>query len=117
MNHPKINKIFQRHNIQSPYDLIRYFALSRDQLVNITDSAEAANDTNLLAETYISRYYDVEGNSFDTLGFLKRYFSYDIAPYLGKQTNKKLYEQYYFFDSNGYNNEAKLLKQSINKTF
>ncbi|MCF6173359.1 MAG: fused MFS/spermidine synthase, partial [Campylobacteraceae bacterium] len=117
MNHPKINKIFQRHNIQSPYDLIRYFALSRDQLVSITDSAEAANDTNLLAETYISRYYDVEGNSFDTLGFLKRYFSYDIAPYLGKQTNKKLYEQYYFFDSNGYNNEAKLLKQSINKTF
>lgn len=115
MQNPRVNSVLQLHNIQSSHDLMRYFALSREQLVEITASAIPANDTNLLAETYKSRYHGVDGNSFDTLGFIKSNMSYDIASYLGNQSSKKLYEQYYFFDANGYKDEAKLLKKSINE--
>ncbi len=116
MRKVKIKTIFQYNNINNPYDLIRYFALSREQLVSISSSSEAATDKNLLSETYRSKYSQIQGNSLDTLGFLRKYFSYDIAPYLGNHSLDKLYEQYYYFKLNGYHSEAKALEKSINKT-
>lgn len=74
-------RVFVRHNIQNANDLTGYFALSREELVSISASAEAATDRNLLAETFFSRYDSVKGNSFDTLGFLKGHFSDDISTY------------------------------------
>ncbi len=115
MKNPQINSVLKHLNIENVHDLMRYFALSRDQLIKISSLAIPANDTNLLAEIYRSRYNDEDGNSFDTLGFLKKSFSYDISSYLGDKSIKKLYEQYYYFNLNGYVNEAKLLKQTINK--
>ncbi len=112
---PQINSVLKQYNIQNSYELMRYFALSRDQLVKITDSSIAATDTNLLAETYKSRYSDIDGNSFDTLGYLRKYFSYDITPYLGDESFKKLHEQYYYFKANGYIKEANSLRNEANK--
>ena len=108
--------VFKRHNIQSSYDLMRYFAFSREQLVGISSSSIPASDINLLTEVYRSRYIKKGSNSFDTLGFLKKHLSYDIRSYLGEKPDKKLQQQYYFFDANGYKNEAELLKKTINKT-
>jgi len=88
MQVPEINSVFRTHNIQISYDLTRYFALSRDELVDISASAKPATDTNLLAETFYSRYYDIEGNSMDTLGFLKSHFSHDISSYLRDKVPK-----------------------------
>lgn len=82
MQKPQVNKIFQRHKIDGSYGLMRYFALSREQLVSISSSAEPATDKNLLAETFNSRFNDIEGNSFDTLEFIKSNMSYDISSYL-----------------------------------
>jgi hypothetical protein len=48
--------------------------------VEISGLAEAATDKNLLTETFKSRYEEIEGNSFDTFGFLKGHLSNDIAP-------------------------------------
>jgi len=88
MQTPQLNSVFRAHNIQISYDLMRYFALSRDELVEISASAKPATDTNLLAETFYSRYNDIEGNSMDTLGFLKSHFSHDIRPYVRDKTPK-----------------------------
>lgn len=77
---PQINRILKRNNIQNPNDLMRYFALSRDQLLSISSFAKPATDTNLLAETFSSRYHNIKGNSTDTLNFLRSYFSHDIYP-------------------------------------
>ncbi|MCF6309314.1 MAG: fused MFS/spermidine synthase [Sulfurimonas sp.] len=82
MQNPQIKSIFQQRNIHNPNDLMQYFALSRDQLVKISSSAQPATDSNLLAETFNSRYHDIKGNSIDTLGFLKSHFSHDIDKYL-----------------------------------
>ncbi len=113
MQDSHISKVLELHNIKGSYDLIRYFALSRDQLVKIVSSSDAATDTNLLAETFYSRYDKVVGNSFDTLGFLRQHFRYDISAYIKDKTKKKLYEQYYYFKLNRYDKEAELLKKSI----
>jgi hypothetical protein len=82
MQDPQIKKILLRYNIQTPNDLMRHFALSRDQLISISASAKPATDTNLLAETFNSRYHSIKGNSMDTLKFLRSHFSYDTASYL-----------------------------------
>lgn len=76
-----VKRVLARHNIDSVDDVMGYFALSREELVNISASAEPATDKNLLAETFFSRYDKIEGNSFDTLGFLKGYFSKDRTSY------------------------------------
>lgn len=90
MQNTQVRRIFQRHNIKNSTDLIRYFALSRDQLISISSSAVPATDTNLLAETFNSRHNSIKGNSFDTLGFIKSNMSYDISSYVENQIPKKL---------------------------
>jgi spermidine synthase len=92
MQAPQIKRVLQRHNIQSSYDLMRYFALSREQLVTISDSAIPATDENLLAETFNLRYYDVQDNSLDTLGFIKSVMTNDTATYLRNKIPKKFEE-------------------------
>ena len=89
MLEPQINRVLKRNNIQNPNDLMRYFALSRDQLVSISSLAKPATDTNLLAETFSSRYHSIKGNSADTLKFLRGYFLYDIDSYLLKRDEIK----------------------------
>jgi hypothetical protein len=49
------------------------YAFSREELVGIAGSAEAATDKNLLTETFMSRFEEVDGNSRDTFGFLKSF--------------------------------------------
>ncbi|OHE01769.1 MAG: hypothetical protein A2W82_10950 [Sulfurimonas sp. RIFCSPLOWO2_12_36_12] len=80
MLRPDVSAVFKHHNIQNPEDLMNSFALSREKLVEIAAAAEAATDKNLLTETFKSRYEEIEGNSFDTFGFLKGHLSNDIAP-------------------------------------
>ncbi|MDD2790946.1 MAG: fused MFS/spermidine synthase [Sulfurimonas sp.] len=82
MQVPQIKRVLQPHNIENSYDLIRHFALSREELVAISASAISATDKNVLAETFNSRFYDIQGNSFDTVGFLKSNFSHDMSSYL-----------------------------------
>jgi spermidine synthase len=82
MQVPQIKRVLQPHNIQNSYDLIRHFALSREELLAISVSAIPATDKNVLAETFNSRFNDIKGNSFDTVGLLKSNFSYDMSSYL-----------------------------------
>ncbi len=77
MLRPDVGRVLEHHNIKSPQDLMSHFALSREQLVEIAGSAEAATDKNLLTETFKSRYKEIEGNSFDTFGFIKGFINSD----------------------------------------
>lgn len=71
--------VFESHNIKEPEDLMGYFALSKEQLVEISANSEPATDLNLLSETFKSRHENIEGNSFDTLGFLKSYIDRQVV--------------------------------------
>lgn len=75
INHAEARRVFERHNIKEPEDLMAYFALSKEMLVEISANSEPATDLNLLSETFKSRYENIDGNSFDTLGFLNRYLN------------------------------------------
>lgn len=79
MNHRNARIVFESHNIKEPEDLMGYFALSKEQLVEISTNSEPATDLNLLSETFKSRYETIEGNSFDTLGFLKGYLDNKVV--------------------------------------
>lgn len=79
MNHRDARIVFESHNIKEPEDLMGYFALSKEQLVEISTNSEPATDLNLLSETFKSRYETIEGNSFDTLGFLKGYLDNKVV--------------------------------------
>lgn len=72
---PRLKAVFTQHNIENFEDLMGYFALTKEELVAISAEATMATDKNLLAETFYSRYYDEEDNSFDTLGFLQKHSS------------------------------------------
>lgn len=77
MLRPDANAVFKHYNMTIPEDLMGSFALSREQLVEICANSMPATDKNLLTETFKSRYEQMEGNSFDTVGFLKKYISND----------------------------------------
>lgn len=70
--------IYERHNIKEPEDLMGYFALSKEQLVDISANSEPATDTNLLAETFYFRH-NIKDNNSDTLGFLKGYLNNQVV--------------------------------------
>lgn len=69
---PGVYTVMRRHGINSSDDLMRYFALSRKQLVHAAGSAEPTTDTNLLTEVFRSRGSE-NGNNFDTAGFIQRH--------------------------------------------
>lgn len=75
MNNVEARRVFERHNIKEPEDLMAYFALTREQLVKISANSIPATDKNLLTETFKSRYEHIEGNSFDTVGFIKSFIN------------------------------------------
>ena len=79
INHSEARAVFTHHNIDEPEDLMGYFALSKEQLVEISANSEPATDLNLLSETYKSRYKTIEGNSFDTIGFLRSYLNKQVV--------------------------------------
>jgi spermidine synthase len=79
MLRPDVSEVLKHHNIKEPEDLMGYFALSKEQLVEISANSEPATDLNLLSETFKSRYKQIEGNSFDTAGFLKGYLNNQIV--------------------------------------
>lgn len=79
MNYAEARGVFERHNIKEPEDLMAYFALSKEKLVELSANSEPATDLNLLSETFKSRYKTIEGNSFDTLGFLKGYLDNKVV--------------------------------------
>ncbi|MDQ1245343.1 MAG: hypothetical protein QG565_1684, partial [Campylobacterota bacterium] len=89
---PDVSAVFKHHNIENPEDLMNSFALSREQLVEISGLAEAATDKNLLTETFKSRYEQIEGNSFDTFGFLKGHLSNDITPDAREHSSEKFHQ-------------------------
>lgn len=74
-----VSEVLNHHNIKEPEDLMGYFALSKEQLVEISANSEPATDLNLLSETFKSRYETIGGNSFDTLGFLKGYLDNKVV--------------------------------------
>ena len=82
MQQPQLQSIFSQHHLSSSEDLMRYFALSRAQLVSLSASAEPATDSNMLAETFYSRFHSIKGNSFNTIDFITHYCSHDITSYL-----------------------------------
>ncbi|MDQ1337188.1 MAG: spermidine synthase, partial [Campylobacterota bacterium] len=71
--------VFESHNMKEPEDLMGYFALSKEQLVEISANSEPATDLNLHLETFKSRHETIKGNSFDTLGFLKGYLDNKVV--------------------------------------
>ncbi len=77
----KVGRIFKRHAIYDAFDLLKYFALSKEQLIKVADGSIPSTDTNLLAETFYGRYKDVKNNSFNTLGFIKFKMSKDYKSY------------------------------------
>jgi len=69
---PEIRAVLKRYNIENSYDLMRRFALTREELVLAAGSAEPATDVNLLTEVFSSRYDENDkSNSFDTRAFLQ----------------------------------------------
>jgi len=78
----RLKPVFAQHRIASSEDLMRYFALNKEQLVNLSISAEPATDSNMLAETFFSRYRGIEGNSFNTIDFLMQHSSHDFNAYV-----------------------------------
>ncbi|MBE0514622.1 fused MFS/spermidine synthase [Sulfurimonas sp.] len=79
INHSEARAVFTYHNIDEPEDLMGYFALSKEQLVEISANSEPATDLNLLSEIYKSRYGAIDGNSFNTLGFINDYLNSQVV--------------------------------------
>jgi len=95
----KVNNILDYFDIKNAKDLMWYFSLSRDQIIELTKDATPNSDTNILSEVRLSRLYgDAQGKE-NPYSFIRSQFRFDVLPYLSGNKTEKLKElaDYFFY--------------------
>ncbi|MBI3776805.1 MAG: fused MFS/spermidine synthase [Gammaproteobacteria bacterium] len=83
MDNPQIKAALAHYMIQTPDDLISYFALSRREALAATTADGPLNsDTNILSEVRLARLIDVPKGAENPYDFINSNFKFDITPYL-----------------------------------
>lgn len=88
---PKINSALSYHNIKTPFDILWYFALSRDEALNAAGDTPANSDTNIFSETRLSALVKQPIGEEDPYAFLYANFNLDIIKYLPQDTSQNLF--------------------------
>ena len=112
MAEPRIKKTLKWHGIYQPRDLLWYFALSRQEAIDVAGDIPANSDTNILSEVRLSAL-DGDGKGMENpYKFMRKNFSLDVTSYLDKDVPQRLYSLAdYFFEWNEPKLAVKAAKQ------
>jgi hypothetical protein len=98
LNQPKIAATLRNHDINTPEDLLWYFALSRGEVMAVTGNMTPNTDTNILSEVRLSAITQNPVGKEDPYAFLRENSLFDLAPYVDNPA-QRLYAQADFFFS------------------
>ena len=79
---PSIMKTLSHYNVSKPIDLLWYFALSRDEVMNAAGDMIPNRDTNIFSEVRLSAMLDEPSDDENPYLFLHKHFEFDATPYL-----------------------------------
>lgn len=91
MGESKIKAALEHHKIYSAWDLMRYFALSREQALTASLDVPANTDTNILSEVRLSALDEDPKGDEDPYAFLRSVYSFNLRPYFGEDVVQELY--------------------------
>ena len=93
LKQPNINATLGTYKILTPEDLIKFFALSRDEALVAAGNARPNTDTNIISEVRLSALTKQPTGDENPYPFLRRNFHLDLIPYLGSTAADRLYAQ------------------------
>lgn len=90
-NEKKIQQGLAFHDLEQPQDLLWYFALSRDQVVKVSDGVEPNTDMNILSEVRLSALDQNAKGDESPYKLLWDNYTLDVNPILGADAAQTLY--------------------------
>lgn len=97
-NREDIKEILSRHDVYQPVDLLWYFGLSKNEILQAVGESPMNTDTNILSEVRLSRLVKQPSGDEDPYSFLRSYFEFDVLPYLvDKQAPQAMYDLGLYF--------------------
>ncbi len=95
---PTIMKTLSHYNVLQASDLLWYFALSREEIMQAAGDITPNKDTNIFSEVRLSAMLDNPADDENPYLFLHKHFEFDVVPYLKQSTAKsQLYTAGEFF--------------------
>lgn len=95
---PTIMKTLSHYNVLQASDLLWYFALSREEIMQAAGDIIPNKDTNIFSEVRLSAMLDNPEDDENPYLFLHKHFEFDVVPYLKRSTAKsQLYTAGEFF--------------------
>lgn len=85
MTNVDVKKTLAHHKILSPQDLLLYFALSRDELLNATVDSEFNTDLNIRSEIRLSKIGNNIDKELSPYTWLQSQYHFDFTHYVSKQ--------------------------------
>ncbi len=82
MNEPAIHAVLERWEVVMPFELYRYFSLSRAEALMAAGDSVANSDTRLIPEMRLAWLTQRPGGDEDVIRLLGRYFKFDIETYI-----------------------------------
>ncbi len=97
LDQPKVKAVLSHYGINTPQDLLWYFALSRQEALAAAGNIAANSDTNILSEVRLSTLTHELSGAEDPSMFLQNSFYFDLAPYIDNATQRIYSQANYFF--------------------
>jgi len=80
---PAVARLLEREGVREPIQLLRWFALSRDEALEAARGAELSTDTNILPEVRLARLTEMPSAEQSPGRLLAEHGRMDLLPYLG----------------------------------
>ena len=84
MNQPDIKEIFANNGIYNAEQLLWYFGLSRQEIIQAAGNAQPNTDTNILSEVRLSALVQQPSGQQDPYAFLRKTYHFDVGHYFAK---------------------------------
>ncbi len=113
---PAMQTALAQHNIRQPQDLLRYFALSREEALQAAGNIQTNTDTNLFTEVQLASLRQKPTGEEDPYSLFNKYHRFDLTAYFEEQELSQRYQEaeVYFRRKNN-PRQARLVREQLQK--